>query len=174
MSDSWTDAMLAALAECVARGATGAETAREVSEVAGRRITRNAIIGKAHRLSLALQSRPYRSAPRPKMTPEEAAERKKVVRRRYREKKARIEGRNIAPWKPKKAVVVTDASYRPPLNLPLEALTDAACKWPEGEGAPFTFCGQGVAETPPGRAAPIPYCGYHARLAYQPADRRAA
>ncbi|WP_201159327.1 GcrA family cell cycle regulator [Rhodoplanes elegans] len=46
-------------------------------------------------------------------------------------------------------------------------LTSSTCHWPLGDpGSPdFFFCGGRTAEG-------LPYCGWHARIAYQPVDRR--
>lgn len=47
--------------------------------------------------------------------------------------------------------------------LTLAQTTDHTCKWPLGETAPWTFCGQPATE---GR----PYCPAHCRIAYRPID----
>lgn len=56
----------------------------------------------------------------------------------------------------------------PPLTMvDIMELTDAMCKWPIGEPRTpgFGFCGAAADGAPP-------YCRYHARLAYQPVERR--
>jgi GcrA cell cycle regulator len=46
-------------------------------------------------------------------------------------------------------------------------LGEGKCRWPIGDpsAADFFFCGGKTIEG-------LPYCGYHARIAYQPVDRR--
>lgn len=67
------------------------------------------------------------------------------------------------PRPPRPVRIVHVGPPPPSRDLPLVALTDATCKWPYGDGAPFLFCG---APTEAGR----PYCNCH----YSLATRRAA
>ena len=49
----------------------------------------------------------------------------------------------------------------PSLNLDIEQLTAATCRYPLGSDAPYSFCGH---EPKPGRV----YCPFHCLVAYQP------
>lgn len=51
-------------------------------------------------------------------------------------------------------------------HLTLAELTDETCRWPQGNGPSYVFCGL----TPHER---FPYCRRHARIAYLPAPERA-
>jgi len=58
-------------------------------------------------------------------------------------------------------------------NLSLMELSDAVCRYPHGDpkASDFGFCG---ASTKGALGMPVPpYCSYHARLVFQPLDRRA-
>jgi GcrA cell cycle regulator len=124
-------------------------------------ITRNAVIGKAHRLGLTGRPSPIKnrsvgvSRPRPQRRP-------------------RVE---LAPT-PRAVAAAPIAQPRhvePPPPLELEdmpgatilTLTDRICKWPIGDPRhpDFHFCGRASAEG-------LPYCAEHARRAYQPPARR--
>lgn len=98
--------------------------------------TRNAVIGKIHRLGL--NGRVYASR---KKTPEEAeASRahKTEYRRDYRAKqRASLPAKPSRPVRPDVCLEVT------PRNLDLLELTPGDCHWPYGDG-PFTFCGSPI------------------------------
>jgi GcrA cell cycle regulator len=125
-------------------------------------VTRNAVVGKAHRLGLAQRGKaPVRHArPRPKPAPNPAAPRPKQPKREF----------SLDIGKPR--------NLRPPLPgqpLPPPAAEDVAriatldlephhCRWPTGDpleaGATRPlFCGK---KKSPG----LPYCPDHARRAY--------
>jgi GcrA cell cycle regulator len=108
--------------------------------------SRNAIIGKAHRLGLAAR-KPRVGGRRPKFTAVERYERLLAYQRRYRQAK------------PKPSVPLPVCAVEQPCSL-LE-LTSERCHWPNGDpGEPgFYFCG-GVSK------AGGPYCGFHHRIAY--------
>ncbi|MBF0246472.1 MAG: hypothetical protein HQL36_00140 [Alphaproteobacteria bacterium] len=110
----------------------------------GRRlgVTKNAVVGKVHRLGLKKRQSPIRQA-----TPAPAA---------AQPKKAKAAAPASKPEHPApKPVMPTGEVVR------LEALTAAMCSWPEGEpGTPeFHFCGQPAAEGKP-------YCEAHCARAY--------
>jgi GcrA cell cycle regulator len=124
-------------------------------------ITRNAVIGKAHRLGLTGRPSPINnrsvgvSRPRPPRRP-------------------RVEHVPV-PRAVATAPVVHQHRHVEPPPVELEdmpgatilTLTDRICKWPIGDPRhpDFHFCGRASAEG-------LPYCGEHARRAYQPPARR--
>src|SRR5579863_2741845 len=141
----WTDDRVELLKKLWLDGLSASQIAKQLGGV-----TRNAVIGKVHRLGLsgrATPSQPSRTvfkAPRP---PRPAAP-SQPIHRRIAEHHA------PAP--------------RPPyVELPGTAtvLTLGAhmCKWPIGDPSSddFTFCGRRAGDEGP-------YCVDHARLAYQP------
>ena len=124
-------------------------------------ITRNAVIGKAHRLGLTGRPSPIKnrsiSVARPRPP------------RRPRVEHAPVQ-RVVAA-----APVHQTRHVEPPQPIELEnmpgatilTLTDRICKWPIGDPRhpDFHFCGRASAEG-------LPYCTDHARRAYQPPARR--
>jgi GcrA cell cycle regulator len=140
----WTDARVELLKKLWQDGLSASQIARQLGGV-----TRNAVIGKVHRLGLsgrAAPSKPRRAAfkaPRPV----------RPLRRR------------ASP------AAVIPSPKRPLLHIVPEgpgsatALTLGAhmCRWPIGDPRQesFTFCGRGA-------AGDGPYCGDHAAVAYQP------
>jgi GcrA cell cycle regulator len=123
-------------------------------------ITRNAVIGKAHRLGLTGRPSPIKnraagaSRPRPVRRPrvEHVAHQPRAV--------AAPQPRRIEP--PPPPVEIEDVP-----GATILTLTDRICKWPIGDPRhpDFHFCGRASAEG-------LPYCADHARRAYQPPARR--
>ena len=140
---SWTDERVALLKKMWVEGKTAAEIASELGGV-----TRNAVIGKAHRLKLSnrvspIQQNTKKPAAAPK--PPEAAREPKIQK-----------------------LLEQDNNRK---GIPMLQLGARMCRWPLGDPASpdFRYCG---ADSPIGEG---PYCKYHARVAYQPAqDRRRA
>jgi GcrA cell cycle regulator len=152
----WTDERVETLKKLWLDGLSASQIAKQLGGV-----TRNAVIGKVHRLGLsgrAAPSQPARpafKAPRPARP---AATSVPAPRR-------------AAPPQPREAAPAA-AAHQPPAapRLPEErgvatVLTLGAhmCKWPIGDPATddFTFCGRRSTDDGP-------YCVEHARVAYQP------
>jgi len=138
------------------------------SQIAGRLggVTRNAVIGKVHRLGLSGRATSSRSsAPRP---------RRNHTPRQHRAPSLTFGTRGNAALKPS-----YEAEYDPApaqvveLVIPLEerasilTLKESMCRWPIGDPTEeeFHFCGRTKEGT-------VPYCEHHARMAYQPAQAR--
>lgn len=164
---SWTDERVERLKALWLEGLSASQIAAELGGV-----TRNAVIGKVHRLGLSGRAKPQvqpartPAAPRPKA---QQATRPSVPR----------------PSRPitigNVALKAIDAPEIRPVSVPaaeegpvvferigILALNDSTCKWPIGDpGRPdFAFCGRRS-------DSGIPYCAHHARIAYQPSsDRR--
>ncbi|HLN08315.1 MAG TPA: GcrA family cell cycle regulator [Xanthobacteraceae bacterium] len=158
---SWTDERVENLKKLWSDGLSASQIAAELGG-----ITRNAVIGKVHRLGLSGRAKaPSSTAPRQR--------KQRPPGHAFRTMRATMRGNA--------ALAQALPSYEPePEPEPVEniipigqrctilELTDAKCHWPIGDPAQadFFFCGGKSVGT-------LPYCGYHARVAYQPpTDRR--
>jgi GcrA cell cycle regulator len=126
-------------------------------------ITRNAVIGKAHRLGLTGRPSPIKNRPAGVARPRPV--------RRPRVETAPAAPRAIArpPVAPQRHIEIRPAPIEVE-DVPgatILTLTDRICKWPIGDPRhpDFHFCGRASAEG-------LPYCADHARRAYQPPARR--
>ena len=152
---SWTDERVELLKKLWSDGLSASQIAAELGG-----ITRNAVIGKVHRLGLSGRAKsPSSAAPRPR--------------------KARSSGQMLRVSRPAirgNTALAYDYDLEPEpelLEIPVEQrktllqLNEHTCRWPVGDpgGSDFYFCG---GET----ATELPYCGYHCRVAYQPASER--
>ncbi|MEM7464345.1 MAG: GcrA family cell cycle regulator [Pseudomonadota bacterium] len=161
---SWTDERVARLTKLWADGLSASQIAAELGGV-----TRNAVIGKVHRLGLSgrAKSSGSSSTPRPKRQPRVSGYSSRSPRtsqRALNNLSLKISSTSTAA----RALAEEDLEAPEPLKLALTELTEKTCKWPIGDPATedFYFCGQNVGECGP-------YCKYHAKLAYQPVvDRR--
>lgn len=133
---NWTDDRVSLLKKLWGEGKTAAEIAKTLGGV-----TRNAVIGKAHRLKLSNRVSPIQQNKKPSPKPVE----KKIVRPPVQ-----------------KFVVMIEKGPR----VPLVELNNRMCRWPLGDPKEesFGFCG---AENYAG----LPYCADHAKVAYQAATR---
>jgi GcrA cell cycle regulator len=156
---SWTDERVETLKKLWAEGHSASQIAGELGGV-----TRNAVIGKVHRLGLAGRAKsPASTAPRPRK-PRAASHMLRVSRPSTRGNTALAHAYELeVDAEPEFIDNVIPLGQR--RNL-LE-LTEETCRWPIGDpGTPeFFFCG-GQALTS------LPYCAYHSRVAYQPANMR--
>ncbi|MCC6598788.1 MAG: gcrA cell cycle regulator family protein [Alphaproteobacteria bacterium] len=134
---SWTDERVALLKRLWCEGKTAAEIAKELGDV-----SRNAVIGKAHRLKLSNRVSPIQQNKKP-VTPANKPQVQAAV-----------------PKTPK-----TPAQDNRQ-GIPLIDLKPHECRWPIGDPkeAGFGFC-SGAA------LVGLPYCSEHAKLAYQAATR---
>jgi GcrA cell cycle regulator len=159
----WTDERVELLKKLWADGLSASQIAGELGG-----ITRNAVIGKVHRLGLSGRAKAPSSAlarPRKLRAPSAAL---RMARPAVRGNTALARAMpayelDIAP-EPELLENIVPIGQR----CTLLELSDSKCRWPIGDpGTPeFFFCGG----KPVGE---LPYCAYHARAAYQPAtDRR--
>ena len=155
---SWTDERVAILSKLWADGLSASQIAAELGGV-----TRNAVIGKVHRLGLSGRAKPSSGGiKRVKRTAKQGAySRTKSSNRSQRSGKGT--GLSVVT-----RTVVDDMPEPTPLKLELVDLTEKTCRWPYGDPATddFYFCGCNSKED-------SPYCEYHSKLAFQPTvDRR--
>src|SRR4029079_3676692 len=158
---AWNDERVELLKKLWADGLSASQIASRLGGV-----TRNAVIGKVHRLGLSGRATSSRSSsPRPRRTHVPRAHRPPslvVRKRRGSALKPQFDTElDLAPAPLEELVI--------PLHERASILTlkEAMCRWPIGDpGEPeFHFCGRKSFGS-------LPYCDHHARMAYQPAQAR--
>ena len=157
---TWSDDRVELLKKLWEGGLSASQIAAELGNV-----TRNAVIGKVHRLGLSGRAKaPSSAAPRQRKA-RPAAQMMRVSRPVSRGNTALAHAFDIEM---EPDPVAFDNVVPMSQRLSLLELNEATCHWPIGDPASseFFFCG-GKALTS------LPYCAYHSRIAYQPAsDRR--
>ena len=163
---SWTDERVELLRQLWLDG----KSASQISAQLGHGVTRNAVIGKVHRLGLAGRAKspsssasPPRAASAPRMSPRPAASSARTAVRG-----ATALALASEPMLDTRPVFQEDDVVVPmSLRVTIIDLKEAMCRWPLGDptSAEFRYCGS--------PAASGPYCTHHGKLAYQPVqDRR--
>ena len=139
---SWTSEKVEKLKALWSKG----HTASQIAEMLGD-TTRNAVIGKAHRLNLEARA-PSKQSSLPK-----SRENRQIIKR------------SPAPMsrKAKFQSILLDKNFEAENPKSLEELTETTCKWPIGHPTEekFYFCG-GKPE------GDFPYCKLHVLYAFQP------
>ncbi len=157
---SWTDERVELLKKLWTDGLSASQIAAELGGV-----TRNAVIGKVHRLGLSGRAKsPSSTVPRSRK-PRASSHMLRVARGAMRGNAALayMHDFDIEP-EPELIENIIPLGQR----CSLLELTEDKCRWPIGDpSAPdFFFCGGKPVES-------LPYCAYHSRIAYQPVtDRR--
>jgi GcrA cell cycle regulator len=156
---TWTDERVETLKRLWTEGLSASQIAAELGG-----ITRNAVIGKVHRLGLSGRAKsPAAAAPRPRK-PRQQTHMMRVARPSVRGNTALAQAfeLDIEP-EPELADNIIPMGQRRTL---LE-LSEETCRWPIGDPgtADFFFCGGATLTA-------LPYCAYHCRVAYQPANLR--
>ena len=145
------------------------------SQIAGRLggVTRNAVIGKVHRLGLSGRATTSRmKSHRPRTRPQVAnnaqgANNKRLIKPRFA---------TVGNPALRNLYMGDNEPYTPPaeeLEIPLkerkyiQTLSETCCRWPIGDPqlSDFHFCGKK-------KVAGLPYCEVHARRAFQPPQPR--
>ena len=143
---SWTDEKISKLKELWGKG----NTASQIAEIIGG-ISRNAVIGKAHRLNLSakIKSRSVSSNQNFQNDKEESNLKQKQGR------------------KSKFQSLIIEKDFEPENPKKLEELDESSCKWPVGhpEEKSFYFCGRSSLKD-------FSYCKLHLLYAYQPKGKR--
>ncbi|MDI7776072.1 GcrA family cell cycle regulator [Asticcacaulis sp. EMRT-3] len=157
---SWTDERVDTLKKLWQDGHSASQIAKQLGGV-----TRNAVIGKVHRLGLSGRAAPSQPT-RPLYKPARPA-------RTVAASPERTAAHAPAPRRTEPVIsrpVTSNAPVTPYVESPGTAtvLTLGAkmCKWPIGDPSTdgFSFCGRVSSEG-------APYCVEHARVAYQPSQR---
>ncbi len=160
---AWTEERIAKLKQ----GWEGGMTATQIAEMLGEGVTRNAVIGKAHRLGLESRPSPVKAAAEeatPRSAPPAPPPAAKPVEPPA-PPTARAEPVVAAP--PAAPAAVAKPAAKPAkggkqARTTLLDLNEKVCKWPIGHpGEPdFHFCGKAS-------QAGFPYCTEHCLVAYQ-------
>ena len=143
---SWNEEKVEKLKELWGKGST----ASQIAEIIGG-ISRNAVIGKAHRLNLSSKIKTRNASSSQNF--DNSSEENSSKQRRGRKSKFQslIIEKDFEPENPKK----------------LEELDESSCKWPIGhpEEQSFYFCGRTSLKD-------FSYCKLHLLYAYQPKGRK--
>jgi GcrA cell cycle regulator len=161
----WTEERVAELKKLWSEGHSASQIAKRLGSV-----TRNAVIGKVHRLGLSGRSTPSRPVKRPprlaRPKPQSASRPSVAVRATNAPAPALREP--SAVQRPSETMAAVEPKRLPNGDM-VTVLTvkDSMCKWPIGDPADssFGFCGQAS-------CTGSPYCADHARVAFQPAKKR--
>jgi GcrA cell cycle regulator len=158
---TWSDDRVEQLKKLWEAGLSASQIAAELGNV-----TRNAVIGKVHRLGLSGRAKsPATAAPRQRKPARPAQHMMRVTRPVSRGNTALAQ---VFEVEMETDPVTFDNVVPMSQRLSLLELNEATCHWPVGDpsSADFFFCG--------GKAlGGLPYCAQHSRVAYQPAaDRR--
>jgi GcrA cell cycle regulator len=143
---SWNEEKVQKLKELWGKGST----ASQIAEIIGG-ISRNAVIGKAHRLNLSSKIKTRNASSSQNFN--NSSEENSSIQRKSRKSKFQslIIEKDFEPENPKK----------------LEELDESSCKWPVGhpEEKSFYFCGRSSLKD-------FSYCKLHLLYAYQPKGRK--
>lgn len=163
---AWTEERVETLKKLWADGLSASQIAKQLGGV-----TRNAVIGKVHRLGLSGRATPSRPTRRP-APPRPAAQRRAASPRNASKPKpaappARAEARAPAPAPARPVAPIKPAVLPSGEYATVMTLREGMCKWPIGDPSDpeFRFCGR---PAKPGSA----YCEAHAEMAYQPQAKR--
>ena len=143
---SWTEEKVAKLKELWGKG----NTASQIAEIIGG-ISRNAVIGKAHRLNLSAKIKTRSSSVN-------------------HGSKTFQENNKIRPTKSRRGKfksLIIEKDFEPENPKQLEELDDNSCKWPIGhpDEKNFYFCGRSSLKD-------FSYCKLHLLYAYQPKGKK--
>ena len=180
---SWTDERVELLKKMWGEGQSASQIAKELGGV-----TRNAVIGKVHRLGLSNRAggggTATKAEAKPKATPKAETKPKPKA-----EPKAAEPAAETKPTLPVRKQIIPAGQPLPPQpsaneispealakvneiekkakKLSLMELTERTCKWPVGDPATedFWFCGLPVQQGKP-------YCEAHVGVAFQPMSSR--
>ena len=143
---SWTDEKVAKLKELWGKGST----ASQIAEIIGG-ISRNAVIGKAHRLNLSAKIK-TRAATSNQNFDNSLVE-KNIKHRKNRKGKFRS--------------LIIEKDFEPENPKQLKELDENSCKWPLGhpDEKSFYFCGRSSLKD-------FSYCKLHLLYAYQPKGKK--
>jgi GcrA cell cycle regulator len=143
---SWTEEKVSKLKELWGKG----NTASQIAEIIGG-VSRNAVIGKAHRLNLSAKIKTRTATSNKNFDSNAEANNAQLKRGRKSRFKSLIIEKDFEPENPKQ----------------LEELDESSCKWPIGhpDEKNFYFCGRSSLKD-------FSYCKLHLLYAYQPKGKK--
>ena len=143
---SWNEEKVSKLKELWGKG----NTASQIAEIIGG-LSRNAVIGKAHRLNLSAKIKTRTASSNIKFEQSQLNQNANSKRGRKNKFKSLIIEKDFEPENPKQ----------------LEDLDESSCKWPIGhpDEKSFYFCGRSSLKD-------FSYCKLHLLYAYQPKGKR--
>jgi GcrA cell cycle regulator len=178
----WTDERVELLKKLWMEGLSASQIAGELGEG----VTRNAVIGKVHRLKLSARAKPTNTTPRARPAPRPAPRRpagptvtssastiSSAAKPRPAMPRPQVMGATALAVSPDMmtelyvAPAVQELFIPEDKRLSLLQLNEHTCKWPIGDplSKDFYFCGQHSLETGP-------YCDFHSRRAYHQLDKK--
>lgn len=179
----WTDDRVELLKKLWMEGLSASQIAGELGEG----VTRNAVIGKVHRLKLSARAKPTNTTPRarpaarqaprrpasPSVSTAGSASASAAKPRPTTMPRPQVMGATALAVSPEieaemyVAPAVAEIFIPEDKRLSLLQLNEHTCKWPIGDPLTkdFYFCGQHSLETGP-------YCEFHSRRAYHQLDKR--
>lgn len=184
-TNGWTDERVELLKKLWMEGLSASQIAGELGEG----VTRNAVIGKVHRLKLSARAKPTNTTPRARPAPRQAPRRPSgpsIASGATSSISAAAKPRAAAPMPRPQVMGATALAMTPEHHaemyvapatqelfipedkrLSLLQLNEHTCKWPIGDplSKEFYFCGQHSLETGP-------YCDFHSRRAYHQLDKK--
>ena len=143
---SWTDEKVSKLKDLWGKG----QTASQIAEIIGG-VSRNAVIGKAHRLNLSAKIKTRSTVSQNNTNSLNLNNsRLKKISRKHRFKS-----------------LLLDKNFEPAKNLQLEDLNEHTCKYMEGhpDEKDSSFCGRKTVEK-------FSYCPLHLMIVFQPKGKR--
>ncbi len=159
---AWTDERVELLKKLWSEGLSASQIAGRIGGV-----SRNAVIGKVHRLGLsgrATTTRMKSHRPRPRMA-------QTTAKRPQKPRFAQVGNPAVRALYQPDAEPFVPAQEEPVIPVKerksIQTLAECNCRWPIGDPqhADFHFCGKT-------KVAGLPYCEFHARRAYQPPQVR--
>jgi GcrA cell cycle regulator len=166
---AWTDEIVEQLKQHWIDG----KSASQIAGLLGNGVTRNAVIGKVHRLGLAGRAKaPSTTASRPRRMASPPPAHRVAGPRLTSAPPRMMRGATALAIAPQALAELEREEEFESVVVPMSLrvtiidLKESMCRWPLGDPAnsEFRYCGSPTASGP--------YCAYHGGLAYQPVQER--